>query len=183
MTSGHNARVIPLGRLVRMHGFPKAGIVTLKADLFNSDATLLKGRAQLWIAPPESTDFKLIDLAAPSSPHGADWAHAKGALFRFFENHLPVLKSEIGLPRDLFPTLSAGFYVCDLIGKEVIDEKGQVRGIVTRFFEAGGDSPTRSLNLEMTNSKGKAIEFPMAWIEKVDERILVPQIIQWEEIT
>jgi hypothetical protein len=165
---------------VREHGFARDGVVCLKADLFNRGGEILRKCKSVFL-----TDGREFPLAKDPAPHGGSWGLATGILFYFAEKNAPPLKSEVGLPRQEFPELIDGVYLCDLLGLPVYDEKDRKAGEVSAYSDNAG-----SMNLVISPApKAKTFEVPLAWVDMErflkgeNDRLIVEGIQEWEEIS
>ena len=77
--------------------------------------------------------FRTELLTSPSSPHGGGWDHAKGLLVRVAKDAKIGRGELIGLRRGDFPTLTKGYYICDLLGQTVLDENDVAVAVVSGF--------------------------------------------------
>jgi hypothetical protein len=165
--------------------------LTLKAVLFNPGGSLFRGLREVFIAPNlEKQNFSLVELADVPAPHGAAFGQATGLLLKFHESRAPEPPCVVALARSSFPKLDRGFYVCDLLGLDVNDEKGQRVGRIVDFSDVapafGG-----AVNLTVESPSGQRFEFPAAWIAEELKmsansglaQLTVPGIREWMEET
>ena len=214
-TETQNVRIVPLAKVVRFHGFPKNQISTYKADLFNPGGELFKNRKSVYVgyfpstknqhpkapknlAPNLSPNLSTVEwsrepttLLESCSPHGGAWGQATGILLKVSESAPLTIPCLIGLPRAEFPPLTKGFYICDAMGLDVVDEDKNKVGVITGYYEtASGNRPGGgAYNLIMKDAKtARLIEFPIEWVESDGTQpgpgtvLCVPQIAQWREL-
>lgn len=197
LVSSKSSKLIPLARLVRLHGIPKNGVQAFKADLFHSggsvfqtvspEVVFISKHAHSKNISESAEDYAPWTLAGPLAPHGGKWGQAKGLLLRFDEAKAPPLGTVVAIPRESFPPPAPGeWYICDLLNASVYDGDGQLVGRVTAFADV---APTLggSVNLVCRATAGDEFEFPIAWVKDVETtpdgmRLNVPDVDTWRSL-
>lgn len=167
-------KIIPLARIVRTHGFPKLGVCTFKADLFSAGGTLFRDKKNLFVsAHPVSPPFNSpvewlpLEVCEKITPHGGAFGNAKAILLKLKRAETELRGHLIGLAREDFPELKKGFYLFDLINKQIANDRGEVVGIVIGF-EDNGSTAVEAVNLKVRSLTGFEFSFPAQWIAEAE---------------
>ena len=178
-----SSHFIPLARITKEQGFEKDGVVTFKASLFTVGGLIFREKQFIYSSIEEA--FKAprkIPLVEVPAPLGGKWGEAKNVLLRFAKANAPKIGEWVGYGRMEFPRVQGEVYLCDLLGKDVLDASLKSVGKVSGFFEEKG-----SLNLEVKLVAGNKIEVPSAWVNWADWKedstsLQIPDIEEWLKV-
>ena len=124
--------VVPVGTVGRAHGV--RGWVRVRSDMEPADELL---RYDTWLV--ERSGAWRPTAVRTAHPHGNVLiAHLDGVDDR--DAAAGLTGSRLGLPRESLPPLADGqYYWVDLIGLEVMDERGKSLGTVREMMETGAN--------------------------------------------
>jgi hypothetical protein len=169
-------KFVSLAAVIKAHGIPKDQKQSYKIKIFNEGSALWDSLAELY----RLDTGEALRLVEAPRPLKAGWRDATEALIKVPEKPELPAGLELGVEREALPKLPREeFYLCDIWGYEVLDEKGRAYGKLGRFYS----EHSGQLNLVAENEKGEMLEFPASWIEEVrtdSQQLVVPEVYEWK---
>jgi len=187
--------IIAVAKIVRQHGITRnegeLSFNSYKAQLFSRGSELLKNISSVYLmgekVQGEAATFDVLQCVTPPKALGAKWGQSEAVVLSFDAKINLSIPAFIGVSRSLFPKLSEGYYLCDLLGKKLSHGKGQepVATLLSYLEIKSGKLNVINFVAETLKDR-RQFEFPAALIEELvweEDVIVVPNLEEWIQLS